>query len=71
MEGPMTMLHANVYSVGATVSFLGDKAYLIVSCGTTTLTIAEPLSEWNSGTFAQALMQVMMHFGIAYTLVLD
>ena len=71
MEGPMNVLYVSVYSVGVTVSFLGGKRYLIVSCGMTIFIVAEPLSECNPRAFSQAIMKIMIHFGMSHTLVLD
>ena len=71
VEGPMMVLHVDIYTVGATILFAGDKSFLIASCGMTTFSCCEPVPESNSTTFAQAIMAVMLRHGFAHTLVLD
>ena len=71
VDGPMLVLHVDIYTIGVSTSFAGDRSYLIASCGMTTFSVAEPVPECNSETFAQGLMQVMLRFGMAHTIVLD
>ena len=71
LDGPMLVLHLDVYSIGSQISFDGDKQYLIAACGMTTFGVCEPISSANSTTLAQALMQIMLRFGMAHTIVLD
>ena len=70
-NAPVTVLHVDRYQVGASVKFAGDKGFLITACGMCTFTIAEPVSKPSAKTYAQALMMIMLRFGLTHTVVLD
>ena len=36
VDGPMLVMHVDIYTISASISFAGDRSYLIDSCGMTT-----------------------------------
>ena len=71
LDGPMNVIHVDGYYVGTNVNFTGDKGFLIAACGMCTFAVAEPVSATNSTLYAQALLMIMLRFGLAHTIVLD
>ena len=66
----MTVLHVDGYCVGANINFAGDNAFLVAACGMSTFAVVEPVAKQSAETYAQALMMIMLRFGLAHTVVL-
>ena len=71
IDAPMTVLHVDGYCVGADINFAGNKAFLVAACGMSTFDVAKPVAKQSAETYAQALMMIMLRFGLAHTVVLD
>ena len=71
IEAPMMVLHIDIFTIGAHLSLAWVKPFLIACCGMTTFACGEPVSETNSTIFAQAVMSVMLRYGMAHTIVID
>ena len=67
----MSILHIDGYTVGANINFAGDKGFLIAACGMSTFAVAEPVTNPSAMVYAQALLMIMLRFGLAHTIVLD
>ena len=67
----MTVLHVDGYCVAVDINFAGDKAFLVAACGMSTFVVAEPAPKQSAETCAQALMMIMLYFGLTHTVVLD
>ena len=67
----MSVLHIDGYSVGANLNFAGDKGFLIALCGMYTFVVVKPVGELITKDYAQALIMLMLSFGIAHTIALD
>ena len=68
---PMGVLHFDGYLVGANVDFSGDEGFLIVAYGMFTFAVAEPFIETNSVVYAQAMLMIMLCFGLENSIILD
>ena len=67
----MSVLHIDGYTVGANVNFAGDKGFPIAACGMSTFTVDEPVTNPSAMVYAQALLMIMLRFGLAHIIVLD
>jgi hypothetical protein len=65
------VIFADGYYAGAHANFDGDKSYLIVMDGMTGFAAMEPVRQANAQGFAEALMRVLLRFGLCHTIVLD
>ena len=55
IDGPMNILHVDGFTFGASINYADDKGFLIATCGMCTFAVAEPVTESNLNTYAQAL----------------
>ena len=67
----MKVVHADVYTLGAKLGFSSHKQFMFMCDGMTTFTIWEPLRQCNSTTFAEAIMKMLLGYGLCHTLVID
>ena len=67
----MSVLHIDIFSIGAQVLFTRDKSYLTAACGVNTFAVGEAVPKCNSKTFAQALISEMLRYGMVDIIVLD
>ena len=66
----MSVLHIDGYAVGANVNFAGDKGFLISVCGMCMFAVAKPVTNPSGMVYAQALLMIVLRFGLAHTSVL-
>ena len=71
IDVPMSVLHIGGYTVGANINFAGDKGFLITTCGMSTFSVAEPVTNPSAMVYTQALLTIMLRFGLAHTIVID
>ena len=62
IDGPMNVLHVDDFTVGASITYAGDKGFLIAAFGMCTFAVAYPVPELNWTTYAQALSMIMLRF---------
>ena len=55
IDGPMSVLHVDGFTVRASINYSGDKGFLIAACGKCTFAVADPVPESNLTNHAQAL----------------
>ena len=67
----MSVLHIDGYSIGANVNFASDKSFLLAAFGMSTFAVAKPVTNPSAMVYTQALLMIMLRFGLACTIVLD
>ena len=65
----MNVLHVDIYVVGVELNGVGNRYYLIVACGITMFSVAEPTVEQNAKTSATALMKIWLRFDLSHSSV--
>jgi hypothetical protein len=71
ISAPFMVIFADGFAAGAHANFDGDKTYLITMDGMTGFAVMEPVRQTNAKGFAEALMRILLRFGLCHTLVLD
>ena len=71
VDEPFKVIHADVFTLGADMSFSGHKHFMVIVCGLCTFAVQEPLLSCNSTTFSDALMKIMLTHGLAHTIIVD
>jgi hypothetical protein len=71
IKAPFLVLFVDTYSTGKHSCFNGYKMYLVACCGMTGFASMEPIIHANSKSFATAIMQIQLHYGLCHTIVLD
>ena len=71
VDEPMKVVHADVYTVGTELGFSGHRNFMVIVCGMCTFAVWEPLKQMNSTTFADAIMKILLQFGLSHTIIID
>ena len=45
IDGPMNVLHVDVFTVRASINYTGNKGFLVAACGMCTFAVADPVPE--------------------------
>ena len=67
----MKVVHADVYTLGSELSFSGHKSFMVLVCGLCTFAHWEPLREMNSTSFSEAIMKILLSYGLCHTIIVD
>lgn len=71
LDAPMNTMHAELWSPGKQSGYVSHTALMIVLCHMTTFVAIKPVKEQNSKSFAKAVYQIMMRYGLAALIVTD
>ena len=71
LDAPMNTMHAELWSPVKQSGYDSHTALMIVVCHMTTFVAIKPVKEQNSKSFAKAVYQIMMRYGLAALIVTD
>lgn len=71
LDAPMGTIHCDLWCPGKFTSYEGYTALMIAVCHMTGFVMMEPVKEQNSTSFAKAVYNIMMRFGLAHLIITD